>query len=1113
MAWAQTSVTLGEGIGVTTGFRWDTGTIDTGTPYSSGDFYLSFGSSGEVPKFLATTTGQRAIVDLGDLGSVPLTGITPPSVAGYSRQGVVAVAGHTYAALTRFGDTWDYSVFKVTDVQNNGSVTLDYVLTNLPAPNRTLNVAIDTTINDAGGIGSVSIDAGRTFTANLVGASPPFLSGNISGAGALNISKTGANSIWTLLGDATHTGGTTVQPDVLFHIGDYSDPATTGSISGNIVNNGTVTFNRRDGVAFTGSISGTGWVRRNVSGDISFTGSNTYSGPTIIGAGRLIADAVNTLSPNSVHAIATGATLQLNYDQVIGGLNLGGSINLADAVTLTLAPASGPVFSGIIQGNGSLVISGPGVQILSSDTTFTGTTTVTGGVLQLGFGGTTGSVAGPLIVSGNGGLAINRSDNFTLGIGITGTGGLTKSGAGALTLTGANTYSFTTTLSAGTLIAGATDALSANSTHSLSTGTTLQLDYNQTVRALASSGTVNMANGSVLTIGNGAGQNFSGVIQGDGSLIKSGTGTQILSGNNTFTGTTTVTGGTLQLGNGGTTGSVAGGLSVSGAGSLAVNRSDNLTMGIGITGTGGLTKSGAGTLTLTGANTYSGPTTLVAGTLTTGASNTLSANSLHSVGSGTTLYVDYSQSVAGVSSNGTVNLANNSVLTIGNAAGNNFSGVIQGNGSLIKSGTGTQILSSNITFTGTTTVTGGTLQLGNGGTTGSVAGGLTVSGAGWLTVNRSDNLTLDLAMSGTGNLIKAGTGTVTLTGSLTHTGQTNVSQGTLATGAPNVLSASGSINVTGASGTLEINHDQTVKSFSGAGSTVLASGATLTIQGNTPAGTNVSTSYTGVISGGGGLAVNDHSLNIRSVSTYSGTTTLTGGDTTLRIGNPGTATDSASILNTIITVSDGADLTGNGSVGDVIVNSGGLLGPGFSGTGTLTATNMTWNPGGVLRFQIYDATGTAGTRTGWDLLSVSGALAINATITTPFVIALESLATGPVEGSVAAGAAANFAEANFYTWKLAATTQGITGFDPLAFSMITGGIAGQTGTFTNPIAGSFSLSQSGNDLYLNYTPAAIPEPSTYVGILGLSALGLAAFRRRITGRQSPPKTGGGCRSG
>ena len=48
---------------------------------------------------------------------------------------------------------------------------------------------------------------------------------------------------------------------------------------------------------------------------------------------------------------------------------------------------------------------------------------------------------------------------------------------------------------------------------------------------------------------------FGGVISGTGTLTKAGTGTTTLTGANSYSGTTTISAGTLQVGNGGTTGS------------------------------------------------------------------------------------------------------------------------------------------------------------------------------------------------------------------------------------------------------------------------------------------------------------------------------------------------------------------------------------------------------------------------------------------------------------------------------------------------------------------------------------------------------------------------------
>jgi autotransporter-associated beta strand protein len=106
---------------------------------------------------------------------------------------------------------------------------------------------------------------------------------------------------------------------------------------------------------------------------------------------------------------------------------------------------------------------------------------------------------------------------------------------------------------------------------------------------------------------------FAGVITGN-SVTKVGTGTWILTGNNTYSGTTTISGGAIQIGAGGNTGALGAG-NVTDNASLVFNLYNNAVCPNNISGSGSLSQAGDGVLTLSVANTYSGPTFITAGTL------------------------------------------------------------------------------------------------------------------------------------------------------------------------------------------------------------------------------------------------------------------------------------------------------------------------------------------------------------------------------------------------------------------------------------------------------------------------------------------------------------------
>jgi autotransporter-associated beta strand protein len=183
--------------------------------------------------------------------------------------------------------------------------------------------------------------------------------GVISGTGSLTQAGTGTT---ILTGTNTYTGGTTISAGTL----QVGAGGTTGSIAGNVLNNGVLAFNRSNALTYADVISGTGSVTKSGTGTTTLTGTNTYTGGTTISAGTLQVGAGGT----------TGS--------IVGNVLNNGvlAFNRSDATT----------FDGVISGTGSVTKSGAGTQTFTGDNTYTGTTTISAGTLQLGNGGTTGSV-------------------------------------------------------------------------------------------------------------------------------------------------------------------------------------------------------------------------------------------------------------------------------------------------------------------------------------------------------------------------------------------------------------------------------------------------------------------------------------------------------------------------------------------------------------------------------------------------------------------------------------------------------------------------------------------------------------------------------------------------
>jgi autotransporter-associated beta strand protein len=694
-------VQTGSGTLILTGTNTYTGT----TTISSGT--LQVGNGG-----VSGTLGTGAVTNSGTLvfnRSNALTisnGISGTGALTKNGSDVLTLSGsNSYSGLTTVS-----AGTLAAGASNTFSSSSRVVLANSSGVILDLSNGSNTIANLSGGGttgGTVQLGA-NTLTLGGDNQSQSF-SGAIIGTGS--VVKVGTGT-FTLGGtNNTYSGGTTVSAGTL--------QGSAESLQGDIINNAAVVFNQTSAGTYAGVMSGSGSLTKQNSGTLTLSGANSYSGGTTV----------------------TGGTLQGDTSSVQGNITNNGSV--------VFDQASPGTYAGVMSGTGSLTKQNSDTLILTGANTYTGTTAISSGTLQIGDGGTSGTL-GTGAVTNDGTLSFNRSNALTISNEISGTGALTKNGSDVLTLSGSNSYSGLTTVSAGTLAAGAVDTFSPSSHVVLANSSEVILDLsngNNTIANLSGGGTTGgtvQLGANVLTLGgDNLSQSFNGAIIGSGSIVKVGTGTFTLGGtNNTYSGGTTVSAGTLQ----GSAESLQGDI-INNAAVVFDQTSPGTYAGV-MSGTGSLTKQSAGTLTLSGANSYSGGTTVSEGTL-----------------QGDTL------SVQG-------NITNDGSVVFDQASTGTYAGVMSGTGALTKQSSGTLILTGTNTYTGTTAISSGTLQIGDGGANGTLGTGA-VTNDGTLSFNRTDVITIPNQISGSGAVEQIGTGKLTLTGTNSYAGGVYLTAGSV----------------------------------------------------------------------------------------------------------------------------------------------------------------------------------------------------------------------------------------------------------------------------------------------------------------------------------------------
>ncbi len=459
--------------------------------------------------------------------------------------------------------------------------------------------------------------------------------------------------------------------------------ASNGSIGTNVYGGATIKLSTNNGVITSGGGVNDGQVSgiiqgaeldKRGTGVLSLASANTFTGYTHLTAGSIVLNAPASIPVTSTVIIYDqNAVLDLHgYNLTLYGL--GGSVGKVtnsspDEVTLTIAHGGGNRFGGLIEdGNGRLHLtkSGVGTAFLENRVhTYSGTTNITGGILQIQFGATLGSTVGETIVNG-GQLQLWYStvtgEPITL-YSAPATGALTARrgscrwngtinvGNASSIYVGENGSSLTITPTSGPAIQGT------------NTNLTLYTIGNLTI------------NGEIAT--------------GNATLTKNEAGILTLNGANSYNGLTTLNAGQTIIKNKLGLGSNLAGTILGSTANLTLDGALNVTGETLTMSSNAITAIGS-LLTKNGASTWSGDMTLSGSSINWNNESDLTVT-------------------GNISNAATQWTVGRTAATTGNLV---INGIISGIAALEKTGSGMLTLNAANTYTGLTRLTGGTIQLG-----------------------------------------------------------------------------------------------------------------------------------------------------------------------------------------------------------------------------------------------------------------------------------------------------------------------------------------------------------------------------------------------------------------
>ena len=666
-----------------------------------------------------TTPGGVVLGQRGDMSGFKGTVLVTGNSSGNNAAGLILANGDGVTGISGSANAvWDYEGCTLNYLYSSSGITATNYMGALMGNNA--NVILQAKNGSGTTTGDVTTEVGalntsttfagkfRDYVNSNTGTQPP----------KLGLRKVGTGTL-TLSGASVNTGPTEVRNGRLTMSGSWAAPVTiysgaTFELSGSLgsapvtVNSGATFLVDGGGTSASAAVAVNGLMDVTATGNYDLSAGSLSGSGVVKGAVTLSAATINpgpvggagTLTINNGDLSINGGTLAFDLsNDPTNGINdllvVNGNLNLYSPATVSINKLVGALgggnyplfkFSGSLNGslnnltllgagpldtlqqNGNeidLVVSAVPTVVWTGGTAgnFWDVTTSTNWLLN---GVKTTFTNGDAALFNDSGatnpvvtvpstvlpaaVVVSSSSNYTFAgtADISNGASLTKSGTGSLTILNANTYIGGTFLSGGTLKLG--DGVTQN-------------------------GSVvgNIADNATLVFANPADQSFGGIIGGPGALLKQGAGTLTLTATNTLAGPTTISVGTLALGDGASMSGLLGSGAVTVNSQLALNEPSATTINNNITGTGAIDNQAPGAVTLAGeisgscsltndfaagllyltsSNNYSGGTVINAGAVI------VSDPVLHGVGTGNIVINDGSGSIW-FSSGGSNVLANN----------------------------------------------------------------------------------------------------------------------------------------------------------------------------------------------------------------------------------------------------------------------------------------------------------------------------------------------------------------------------------------------------------------------------------------------------------------------